>query len=168
MKRILIGILVIFLISCGNEEKQIERIDSRINKRRAELANIEEEIRVANNLKKIGLDGELMVLRGDIQIAQTALENLKQLQVLEHDRIGDAIYMLQLEIKQSTFTLDIGEHIKNSANAIKLWIPTSKEFYNSISIGSEISDSFKFGSFIFDGDFSNLHVKVIDKKMGAK
>lgn len=34
-------------------------------------------------------------------------------------------YILTLEIKQATYTLNVGEHIKNSINAISLQIPVS-------------------------------------------
>ena len=74
-------------------------------------------------------------------------------------------YILTLEIKQSTFTLDIGEHIKNSINAISMQIPVSKKFYNSVSVGTRISDEFKYGSLVFNGDFSELRVTVKDKQI---
>ena len=74
-------------------------------------------------------------------------------------------YILTLEIKQSTFTLDIGEHIKNSINAISIQIPVSKKFYNSVSVGTRISDEFKYGSLVFNGDFSELRVTVKDKQI---
>ena len=74
-------------------------------------------------------------------------------------------YILTLEIKQTTYTLDIGEHIKNNINAISMQIPVSKKFYNSVSIGTRISDDFKYGSLVFNGDFSELRVTVKDKQI---
>ena len=74
-------------------------------------------------------------------------------------------YVLTLEIKQATYTLDIGEHIKNSINAISMQIPVSKKFYNSVSVGTRISDEFKYGSLVFNGDFSELRVTVINKQI---
>lgn len=74
-------------------------------------------------------------------------------------------YVVTFEIKQGTFTLDIGEHIKNRVNAVKVDIPVSKQFYNRVTIGEEINRSFKYGSLIFNGDFSNLKLKVVDKKI---
>lgn len=72
-------------------------------------------------------------------------------------------YVITLEIKQSTFTLDIGEHIKNNMNAITMQIPVSKQFYNSVRVGTKISEEFKYGSLVFNGDFSELNVVVKDK-----
>ena len=74
-------------------------------------------------------------------------------------------YILTLEIKQATYTLNIGEHIKNSINAISLQIPVSKKFYNSVSVGTRISNDFKYGSLVFNGDFSELRVTVKDKQI---
>ena len=74
-------------------------------------------------------------------------------------------YILTLEIKQTTYTLDIGEHIKNSINAISMQIPVSKKFYNSVKIGTRISNDFKYGSLVFNGDFSELKVTVKDKQI---
>jgi hypothetical protein len=74
-------------------------------------------------------------------------------------------YIVKFRIKQSTFTLDIGEHIKNGMNAIELELPVSKSFYDRVSVGTEISKSFKMGSLLFNGDFSNLHMTVTGKRM---
>lgn len=74
-------------------------------------------------------------------------------------------YIVQLEIKQSTFTLDIFEHIKNKINAVRLEIPVDKKFYDSVKIGQEINSSFKYGSLAFNGDFSTLKVRVVGKRV---
>ena len=77
----------------------------------------------------------------------------------------EPVYLLTLEIKQSTFTLDPAEHAKNAINAITLQIPVSYTFYNKVSIGQNISEEFKYGSLILNGDFSKLKVKVKNKEV---
>lgn len=74
-------------------------------------------------------------------------------------------YIVKFKIKQSTFTLDIGEHIKNEMNCIEVEIPVNKSFYNSVSIGTDITDSFKWGSLVMNGDFSTLHMRVVNKRI---
>lgn len=74
-------------------------------------------------------------------------------------------YIVKFEIKQGTFTLDIGEHIKNQINAIEVEIPVSHDFYNQLSMGQDLTDGFKYGSLIFNGDFSKLHMRVIGKRI---
>lgn len=78
---------------------------------------------------------------------------------------SEPVYLLTLEIKQSTFTLDLAEHAKNAINAITLQIPVSYTFYNKVSIGQNISEEFKYGSLILNGDFSKLKVKVKNKEI---
>ena len=74
-------------------------------------------------------------------------------------------YIVKFKIKQGTFTLDIFEHAKNEMNSIEIEIPVNKDYYNSLSIGQDLTDSFKWGSLIMDGDFSTLHMKVIGKRI---
>lgn len=69
-------------------------------------------------------------------------------------------YIVTFEIKQSTFTLDVFEHIKNKINAIEFTIATDKQTYDVLHVGQEVSKSFKFGSLFFNGDFSNLKITV--------
>lgn len=90
----------------------------------------------------------------DLQIQKSAYETGREIK-----------YIVKFRIKQSTFTLDIGEHIKNGMNAIELELPVSKSFYDKVSVGTEISKSFKMGSLLFNGDFSNLHMTVTGKRI---
>lgn len=90
----------------------------------------------------------------DLQVQKSAYETGREIK-----------YIVKFRIKQSTFTLDIGEHIKNGMNAIELELPVSKSFYDRVSVGTEISKSFKMGSLLFNGDFSNLHMTVTGKRI---
>lgn len=76
---------------------------------------------------------------------------------------GTAIYVVTFRIKQSHFTLDIGEHLKDSLNEITFEVPVAKEYYESVSVGDVINDEFRMGSFIMHGSFGNWKVTV-DKK----
>lgn len=74
-------------------------------------------------------------------------------------------YIVKFKIKQGTFTLDIFEHAKNEMNAIEIEVPVNRDYYNRLSIGQDITDSFKWGSLVMDGDFSTLHMRVIGKRV---
>lgn len=74
-------------------------------------------------------------------------------------------YIVKFKIKQGTFTLDLLEHAKNEINAIEIEIPVKKEYYDRLSVGQDITNSFKWGSLIVNGDFSTLHMKVIGKRV---
>jgi len=74
-------------------------------------------------------------------------------------------YIVKFKIKQGTFTLDIFEHAKNEMNSIEIEVPVNRDYYNRLSIGQDITDSFKWGSLVMDGDFSTLHMRVVGKRI---
>ena len=74
-------------------------------------------------------------------------------------------YIVKFKIKQGTFTLDLFEHAKNEMNAIEVELPVNRDFYNRLSIGQDLTDSFKWGSLVMDGDFSTLHMRVVGKRI---
>lgn len=90
----------------------------------------------------------------ELQVEKNAFETGKTLK-----------YIVKFEIKQGTFTLDPWEHIKNSMNAIEVEIPVDKDYYNALKIDQDLTDAFKWGSLVMDGDFSNLHMRVVSKRI---
>lgn len=92
----------------------------------------------------------------------------------ERDRLNEEIldakidnnlakYVIAFNIKQTHFTLDIGEHLKDAMNDISIEIPVDKEYYDSVEVGDIIDDSFRVGSFIWKGSFGNWKVTVESK-----
>ena len=92
----------------------------------------------------------------------------------ERDRLNEEIldvkidnnlakYVIAFNIKQTHFTLDLGEHLKDAMNDISIEIPVDKEYYDSVEIGDTIDDSFRVGSFIWKGSFGNWKVTVESK-----
>ena len=92
----------------------------------------------------------------------------------ERDRLNEEIldtkidnnlakYVIAFNIKQTHFTLDIGEHLKDTMNDISIEIPVDKEYYDSVEVGDTIDDSFRVGSFIWKGSFGNWKVTVESK-----
>ena len=55
------------------------------------------------------------------------------------------------------------EHLKNSINSVNLTIETSRNFYKSVNPGDVLENSFKGGSFLIDGDISELRITVKNK-----
>lgn len=78
---------------------------------------------------------------------------------------GFAKYVITFNIKQTHFTLDIGEHLKDAMNDISIEIPVDKEYYDSVEVGDTIDDSFRVGSFIWKGSFGNWKVTVESKNI---
>jgi len=105
---------------------------------------------------------ELQEKKTDLQNEVSELENIT---VENKEENGTAKYVLTLEIKQSHFTLDISEHLKDSMNAIEIQIPVDKEYYDSVEVGQNIADEFRMGSLVFKGTFGDFKVSVIKKEI---
>lgn len=78
---------------------------------------------------------------------------------------GVAKYVVTLEIKQTHYTLDLEQHLKDEMNEITIQIPVDKEYYDSVSVGTVIDDSFRMGSMIMKGSFGKWKVTVKDKNI---
>ena len=72
-------------------------------------------------------------------------------------------YVIEFKLKQTHFTLDLGQHAKDAMNAITFEIPVDKEFFDSVKEGDEIVDRFRTGSFIISGSFGNWKMTVNKK-----
>ena len=142
MKKIIIFIFILFTcISCYDVSDKMRL--------QAECDNLTSQ--------KHYLENDIIDLRGEISNLR------KEKSTLQSGR--EPKYIVKFKIKQGTFTLDIFEHAKNEMNAIEIEVPVNRDYYNRLSIGQDITDSFKWGSLVMDGDFSTLHMKVIGKRI---
>ena len=73
--------------------------------------------------------------------------------------------ILILELSQSHFSLDIGDHLKNAVNKTSFAIPVDCEYYDSVSVGDDLTrnKNFRWGSFVFKGSIGSWHVRVKEK-----
>lgn len=94
------------------------------------------------------------------------LELKAQLQELNAAQSAKKVrYILKIRLKQANFSLSIKKHIKNAVNAIDFELPVDKDFYDSVSKGTEIVDKFRFGSFVLYGSFGDWEMTVKDKEI---
>lgn len=109
------------------------------------------------------LELERSQLQSEIETLQEEVDNLQKIRdgLIQKD---DVIYVLELEISQSHFSLDLEEHLKDSMNKITIPIQVSEEYYYSIEEGDTLSNEFRVGSFIFKGSIGSWDVKVINKQ----
>lgn len=91
----------------------------------------------------------------------TEVEN--QIEEMKKIADGSAKYIMKINIAQSHFTLDIGQHLKDAMNDIDIYIEVSEDYYNKYNVGDVISDEFRVGSLIFKGSFGNWEIKVAEK-----
>ena len=107
------------------------------------------------------------VAKMESEIAQLEAERDRLNEEILNTKIdnGLAKYVIAFNIKQTHFTLDIGEHLKDAMNDISIEIPVDKEYYDSVEVGDTIDDSFRVGSFIWKGSFGNWKVTVESKNI---
>lgn len=74
-------------------------------------------------------------------------------------------FFVTIEVKQSHFTIDPFEMMKDNMNAIEIEIAVSEEYYNAVEVGTVIDDSFRMGSFVFGNSIGNWDVTVIKKEI---
>lgn len=132
---------ILMFTGCAASEE--ERLTANILKLESRVAELQTEI--------AGLEGEKRALA----------DSLTDLKV----ESGTAKYVLTINIKQTHFTLDIREHLKDTMNDISIQIPVDKEYYDCVNVGDTIDDSFRMGSFIFKGSFGSWKITVTDKKI---
>ena len=150
MKHLIIAafIALVTLTSCYTSEDQ-QRLQQECKDLQTQKVNLQKQIDL--NTKNV------------YNLRQQVSDLTKEKSALQSGR--DPKYIVKFKIKQGTFTLDIFEHIKNEMNSIEIEVPVHKDFYNRLSVGQDITDSFKWGSLVMDGDFSSLHMKVVGKRI---
>ena len=112
---------------------------------------------------KTKLQEEIVQLENTKNELETSISKLQKKETSEKIRVGEERYFVVLKIEQTHFTLDLGEHLKDSMNALEIPFPVDKEFYDSVEKGSIIDDSFRNGSFWIKGSIGNWEISVIDK-----
>lgn len=149
MKKILTVILLLtVLTSCDNREElkaEIERLESQKQSLFHETARLQAE-KLMTSIEVYKLQEELKAL-GMYRSGKTPR------------------YILKVRLKQSRFSLSISDHIKDQMNAIEFELPVDKEFYDSVSEGTEIVDRFRVGSLLLNGSFGEWNMSVIGKEI---
>lgn len=134
------------------------------------LSSCESQQDVQNDIER--LKNERTIIQQDVQNLSNSKshkqkeialldEKLKELKIYNSGRTPH--YILKIRLKQSRVSLDIGKHIKDGINAIEFELPVDKDFYNSVSVGTKITDEFRTGSFILNGSFSSWDMTVKGK-----
>ena len=133
---------------------------------------------IMENMESAERNNRLMRERNQIESEINANKNVNNRLKQQYDALNNQInrnklaldvskniYIVKIKIHQTTYTLDIGEHIKNKINDIMFEIPVDKSYYDRCSIGQVVSDpGLKVGSLVFDGDFSKLKITIIGKR----
>lgn len=128
----------------------------------------EKELDVAIKEKQeqlLDLKGEYTALKSEYDVLSSLTSQAKIDTAPEENKR----YIMTLKLKQSHFSLNLKDHIKDSVNAIELDVAVDKEYYDSYEKGDEILSEFRAGSFITSGKLGswkitveNKHIEVIE------
>ncbi|MEA5138014.1 hypothetical protein [Arcicella rigui] len=111
-------------------------------------------------LTACGNSSEIKALKAENAALTAQLEALKAGGVAKSPK-----YILKIRLKQSHFSLSIKKHIKDAVNAVEFELPVDKEFFDSVSEGTELVEKFRFGSFFLYGSFGDWKMTVKGKEV---
>lgn len=98
---------------------------------------------------------------------QELRDEIALLEGLRDDTISqsDVAYIITLSIRQSHYTLDMEQWLKDAINETELTIPVSQEFYYSVEVGDVLNNNFRYGSFLIYNSFGSWKVSVKSKQI---
>jgi hypothetical protein len=121
---------------------------------------LEEKIRV--------LETEINVLNQEKQRVSNEINELNKKEIQIAEDKGLVYYIITFEARQTHFSLDISEHLKDAANAYTFQIPVDKTFYDSVSIGQEYTREFRAGSMLLKGTLGSNKITIVGKEKVLK
>jgi len=155
MKKIILALsIVITFSSC--EESRLKSSISDLEYRKTEL-----ETRLTSLETNISIKSRLSQ-----EMDSKINDNKELIQKIDIIKSGkEPRYILKLKLKQSHLSLSISKHIKDAMNAIEFELPVDKDFYDSVSNGTEIIDQFRWGSLLLRGSMGDWKMTVISKEI---
>ena len=115
--------------------------------------------------KSEDMSNEILQLQNQIDDLNHQKDKLETEVVDKKIENGTAVYVVTINVAQSHPFWDIGSNIKDDMNDVDIDIPVSKEFYDSVNVGTVLDDSFRMGSFIMSGSYGSWDITVSDKKV---
>jgi len=143
MKKILLFLISFLFISCMPKDEALE-----------------EKIRV--------LETEINVLNQERQRVSNEINEIKKKEIQIAEDKGLVYYIVTFEARQTHFSLDISEHLKDAANAYTFQVPVDKTFYDSVSIGQEYTREFRAGSMLLKGTLGSNKITIVGKEKVLK
>ena len=142
MKKFLLFLIPFLFISCIPDEA------------------LEEKIRV--------LEIEVNILNQERQRVSNEINELKKKEIQIAEDKGLVYYIVTFEARQTHFSLDISEHLKDATNAYTFQVPVDKTFYDSVSIGQEYTREFRAGSMLLKGTLGSNKITIVGKEKVLK
>ena len=108
-------------------------------------------------------NSEIVSLRNEIESLKLEKEKMETKVLNEKIEQGSAIYIVSINIAQQHYNVD--DMIKDAMNDIDIEIPVSKEFYDSVEIGTVLDNSFRMGSLVMNNSIGKWNIMISDKRI---
>ena len=143
------------------------KMKSEIDGFKTELSTLRADNLSQNSLKNDSLKKENLDLERSFVERKSQLEKLNQEKAnMEHTLATNGkefIYILDLKVKTTSYTLNPMTHLRDMANAYTFSIPVDKDYWDQCREGEAISSSFKVGTLLTKGRFGNSSVTIVRK-----
>lgn len=139
MKKFLLFLIPFLFISCMPKD---EALEEKIHGLEAQIVSLnEKKSKISNEINELS--------KKEIHIAEDK---------------GLVYYIVTFEARQTHFSLDISEHLKDAANVYTFQVPVDKTFYDSVSIGQEYTREFRAGSMLLKGTLGSNKITIVGKE----
>lgn len=137
IQKVSVSLILTFLIACllYGCSSQKEELDQQIAEAQTQLQELQEE--------KASLEQQILDTRKENDLNQ---------------------YVVTFEVKQSHMPWDFENNFKDELNKTEFSVLVSKEYYDSVEVGTVISDDFRIGSFALAGSIGSWDITVKDKQ----
>ena len=133
---LLVALLMVLSTGCASNEAKVDRLSEEVVKLEAEVNGLKRQ--------KEELEAEIIEVKK------------------EH---GTARFIVKFKAKQVHYTLDLDTYLKDSMNELEFEVPVDEDYYNSVEVGTVISDDFLTGMLLVRGTFGSWEVKVVKKEI---
>ena len=107
----------------------------------------------------------ILVLIATALLVGCGMKEVPVTEVPLEEKTEGPIYIITINISQHHPFWEVDEKIKDNMNDIDIDLPTSKEFYDSVEVGTVLDNSFRWGSFWMNGSYGNWNVTIEDKRI---
>ena len=95
--------------------------------------------------------------------SETNLTEVSSTEVSSTEVNSKKYYIVEFEIKQMHYSLNLKDHAKDALNKFTLEIPVDKEYYDNVRVGQEVSNGFRMGSLMLYGSAGKWKVVIKNK-----
>jgi len=150
-------VLIAAAIVLGHGCESPADVTEDIKALRVERDNLQAKTEMAER----NLAARMAEVRGTSEVYKILKDEVELLEAKKDGR--KVTFFIELDLRQSHFTLDWEKHAKDAMNALQFSLPVDEDFYNEVKAGQPLVDKFRSGSAWVEGSFGSWKVTVNKK-----